>query len=406
MNNNKNTNFERGFVDHKTCNDCKDCTNQQYDNINISCAKLYVYDWLSELDKLQEHSNYVEVRFKNTRKEIFENVNNLKLKVGDIVAVEAISGHDIGIVSAVGLLAMHQIKKHKIKKLTDIKKIYRFAKQNDIDKWKDAIALEMQYLYKTREFAEELKLDMKLSDVEFQGDKTKAIFYYIAEDRVDFRKLIKKMAETFKIKIEMKQIGARQEAGRVGGIGACGRELCCTTWLSEFSSVSTNAARVQELSLNPQKLTGQCSKLKCCLNNELTVYLDAKKTFPKEFSKLKIDIGEAYHIKNDVFKQMMHFEIKINDVTVVRTLPIEKVNEVLELNKQGIIAQNVFEVEKSNGTSNVITYDNSLNNDSIFRFAANKKTKKRKKRNRNKTNSQNQDQDNDQNNNQNSDSDV
>lgn len=376
-----NTNFERGFSNRCCCSET-----QQYENINISCAKLYVNNWLSDIESPLSQNRYVEVRFKNTRKDIFENTSELNLKVGDIVAVEASPGHDIGIVSAVGQIALVQIRKYKKKKLSDIKKIYRIAKPIDIEKWKDAISLEMPTLHKTREFANELEIDMKLSDVEFQGDKTKAIFYYIAEERVDFRKLIKKMAEKFKIKIEMKQIGARQEAGRVGGIGACGRELCCSTWLHDFDSVSTNAARCQELSLNPQKLTGQCSKLKCCLNNELSVYMDARKIFPQECKKITTDLGDAYHVKNDIFNQIMHFEVKINEVTVIRSLHVNKVKEIMELNKKGIIPENIFDGDRRNNSQ--IVFDNSLNSDNIQRFysesSKSSKKRKRKKDNANK----------------------
>jgi len=266
------------------------------------CNKLNIYDWTKHINDPLKQNRYVEVRFKNTRKEIFENTSNLQIETGDIVAVESSPGHDIGIVSATGQIALYQMKKAKIGKDKEIKKIYRKARTSDIQKWQDAISKEIPTMIRTREIASSLNLSMKIGDVEFQGDKTKAIFYYIAEERVDFRELIKKMAEEFRIRIEMKQIGARQEAGRIGGIGPCGRELCCTTWMGDFISVSTNSARIQELSLNPQKLAGQCSKLKCCLNYELSLYIDARKRFPDKSVNLKTKFGEAYHIKNDIFK--------------------------------------------------------------------------------------------------------
>ncbi|MFW6310545.1 MAG: PSP1 domain-containing protein [Prolixibacteraceae bacterium] len=232
-----------------------------------SCSKLEVYDWMKDVSSIGTNGNIIEIRFKNTRKDYYRNVNNLKLKVGDIVAVEANPGHDIGIISLMGELVPDQMKKHKVTLVNgELRKIYRKAKPVDIEKWREAMSLEHHTMIRSRQITADLKLDMKIGDVEYQGDGTKAIFYYIADGRVDFRQLIRVLAETFRIRIEMKQIGARQEAGRIGGIGPCGRELCCATWLSNFVSVTTNAARYQEISLNPQKLAGQCGKLKCCLN--------------------------------------------------------------------------------------------------------------------------------------------
>lgn len=245
------------------------------------CAKLNVTDWMDDIQPTSRTMDFVEVRFKNTRKDYYENVNNLKLEVGDLVAVEGSPGHDIGIVSLMGELVQTQMKKYKVTLNNgEYRKIYRKAKPNDIEKWKEAISREHQTMIRSRQISADLKLDMKIGDVEFQGDGTKAIFYYIADERVDFRQLIKVLAETFHIRIEMKQIGARQEAGRIGGIGPCGREICCSTWLNNFVSVATTAARCQEISLNPQKLAGQCGKLKCCLNYELACYIDAQKDFP------------------------------------------------------------------------------------------------------------------------------
>ncbi|MDD2634788.1 MAG: regulatory iron-sulfur-containing complex subunit RicT [Bacteroidales bacterium] len=355
-------------------------------NSNIStidcCNKLNVYDWLKDINDPLTQDKYFEVRFKNTRKAIYENTSNLVLQTGDIVAVESSPGHDIGIISATGHIAMLQMKKQKPTKDSTPKKIYRKAKATDIQKWREAISLEMPTMIRTREIADNLKLSMKIGDVEFQGDKTKAIFYYIAEERVDFRELIKKMAEEFRIRIEMKQIGARQEASRIGGIGPCGRELCCTTWLYDFNSVSTNSARLQELSLNPQKLAGQCSKLKCCLNYELPIYLNERKLFPEKTCNLKIKQGEAFHIKNDIFKQLMYYEIRINQIPVIRALHVNKVKEIMELNKKGIIPDEIFEIEKPGGRNT--TFKDELNSESLTRFDAkgkrNVKKKKKKKR--------------------------
>jgi len=341
------------------------------------CNKLEVYDWLSDINDPLAQSKYVEVRFKNTRKGIYENNLDLPLQVGDIVAVESSPGHDIGVVSAIGQIACYQMRKQKNLRLGDIKKIYRKARANDIKKWQEAIALERPTMLRTRELAEELKLSMKIGDTEFQGDKTKAIFYYIAEERVDFRELIKKMAEEFHIRIEMRQIGARQEAGRIGGIGPCGRELCCTTWMSDFNSVSTNSARLQELTLNPQKLAGQCSKLKCCLNYELGVYLDARKDFPDNASVLRTKEGDAHHIKNDIFKKQMYYEVRINDIPTVKILDVDTVKSIVEQNKKGILPENVFEMEKTGSRS--ISYTDELNSESITRFDKAKKPKQKSK---------------------------
>jgi len=370
--------YERGCatssVDENGCNiNSVDC-----------CNKLNVYDWTEKINDPLAQERFVEVRFKNTRKGIYENSSKLNLKPGDIVAVESSPGHDIGIVSATGHIASLQMQKQKPSKDNTYKKIYRKARTSDIQKWQDAISREIPTMLRTRELADMLNLSMKIGDVEFQGDKTKAIFYYIAEERVDFRELIKKMAEEFRIRIEMKQIGARQEAGRIGGIGPCGRELCCTTWMSDFVSVSTNSARIQELSLNPQKLAGQCSKLKCCLNYELPLYLDARRMFPAKIVHLKTKLGTAYHIKNDIFKQLMYYEIKLNEVPVIRALNVSRVKEIMELNNKGIVPEDVFEIEKPGGRSTNFT--DELNSESLTRFDNNDKQKKRNKKKRRKFN--------------------
>jgi cell fate regulator YaaT (PSP1 superfamily) len=370
--------LERGYSE----NNIKNCTT----NICIEdcCNKLDIYDWLKDIPKSTSQTRFVEVRFKNTRKDFFENVNELNLETGDIVAVESSPGHDIGVVSLTGELVFLQMKKLGISPKDEFKKIYRKARQADIEKWKEAISKEMKTMLRTREIARYLGLSMKIGDVEYQGDNTKAIFYYIAEERVDFRELIKIMADEFKIRVEMKQIGARQEAGRIGGIGPCGRELCCTTWMSCFSSVSTNSARHQELSLNPQKLAGQCSKLKCCLNYELGLYLDARKSFPKGNVNIKTKDGEAKHIKNDIFKQLMYYEVNIEQVIVIRAIPVKKVKEMLENNRKGVEVESIIEAEVKTNTR-TIDYSDQLNSDSITRFEE-KKVKKnnRRKKRRNK----------------------
>jgi cell fate regulator YaaT (PSP1 superfamily) len=267
------TNGCEGRGCHKLVKDASDTLT----SIDSGGNKLDTYDWLQDIAETYHNCDIVEVRFKNTRKAFFKNVNDLNLHKGDVVAVEASPGHDIGIVSLTGNLVLLQLKRNNIPVAgTEFRKVYRKAKSADVDKWKEAMAQEFSTMIKSRKIAVDLKLEMKIGDVEYQGDGTKAIFYYIADDRVDFRELIKILAEQLKVRIEMKQIGARQEAGRIGGVGSCGRELCCSTWITSFVSVTTNAARYQEVSLNPQKLAGQCGKLKCCLNYELAAYLDAR----------------------------------------------------------------------------------------------------------------------------------
>ena len=300
------------------------------------CAKLDSFNWLGNIPIASEYNELAEVRFKNTRKGFYRNVNGLRIKKGDFVAVEASPGHDIGIISLTGELVLRQMNKYGIPADSeDLKKIYRKAKPADIDKWKETIALEHDTMIRSRKMAEKLNLDMKIGDVEYQGDKTKAIFYYIADERVDFRELIKVLADEFKIRIEMKQIGARQEAGRIGGIGSCGRELCCACWLSNFVSVTTSSARLQEVSLNPQKLAGQCGKLKCCLNYEVQCYIDAQKGFPAKDIVLETEKGPAYHYKTDIYRRVMWYGFEKEEETVTRLVPIpvERVMEIIELNK-------------------------------------------------------------------------
>lgn len=311
------------------------------------CNKLDVYNWLSDLPQSPNATDWVEMRFKNTRKAFFKNVNNLKLQKGDVVAVEASPGHDIGVVSLVGELVLRQMERYNYNHTNEPKKIYRKAKPVDIEKWESAIAREEGIMVETRQICQQLGLEMKVSDVEFQGDGTKAIFYYIAKERVDFRELIKILADRFRIRIEMKQIGARQEAGRVGGIGTCGRELCCSTWMTNFVTVTTSAARYQELSLNPQKLAGQCGKLKCCLNYELDSYMDAQSDFPNTTTVLEIEGGHAFHFKTDIFKRVMWYSTDSGGPSNLVPVPVDRVKEIIRLNKQGEKVEQLISKEEA-----------------------------------------------------------
>jgi cell fate regulator YaaT (PSP1 superfamily) len=300
------------------------------------CAKLSVHDWLQDvpLPHNSRQDAYLEVRFKNSRKEYYLIPETHEYRAGDIVAVEASPGHDIGIVSLTGSLVLLQMKRKKIGPDSDaVKKVYRRARNTDIEKWNQALGREEYAKLRTRAIARELNLDMKINDVEFQGDNTKAIFYYTADERVDFRQLIKLLADEFRVRIEMRQIGVRQEASRLGGIGSCGRELCCSTWLSDFCTVTTHSARVQQLSPNPQKLAGQCGKLKCCLNYELDVYKDAYRRMPDNNIILHFKKGPARFQKADIFKQLMWYAY-VDDESNLMALPVDKVKEVIEMNKQ------------------------------------------------------------------------
>ncbi len=345
------------------------------------CNKLNVFDWLSNMDSVngQPQFDIVEVRFKNSRKEYFKNVNALSIAVGEVVAVEGTPGHDIGVVSATGEIVRLQMRKKSIDiNAPDIKKLYRKAKPADVDKWREAQELEIQTMYKARTIAIRLGLQMKISDVEYQGDKTKAIFYYTADGRVDFRELIKVLAEEFRIRIEMRQIGARQEAARLGGIGSCGRELCCSTWLNDFRSVATSAARYQQLSLNPLKLAGQCGKLKCCLNYELDAYLDALKEFPEtDGVKLVSKKGRAFHQKTDIFKRIIWYSYE-GESDVFIPLSVDRVKEVMAMNTNGefpeelLIASKEKQVEEKKHD-----YENVVGQDSLTRFDKKRFDKKR-----------------------------
>ena len=344
------------------------------------CNKLEVYDWLANMSLPGNQAPYdiVEVRFKNSRKNFYRNSKGLSLQVGDVVAVEETSGHDIGVISIVGELARIQVKKKETNfKPLESKKIYRIATQEDIDKWIKARSLEEDLMRRSRVMAIELALEMKISDVEYQGDLTKATFYYTAEGRVDFRQLIKNMAEEFKVRVEMRQIGSRQEASRLGGIGSCGRELCCSTWLTDFRSVSTSAARYQQLSLNPQKLAGQCGKLKCCLNYELDMYIDSMKSFPKSETRLKTDKGSAYHIKTDVFKRQMWYVYEGDSGSGLIALTPERVKEIIELNVSGKKPKELAEFVTPIAVKEP-DYSNVVGQDSLNRFENSFKKKKNK----------------------------
>lgn len=345
------------------------------------CGKLNVFDWLANMEAPAgvKPFNLVEVRFKNGRKDFYSNETGGELFQGDIVATEASPGHDIGVVSLAGELVRMQMKKKNVPtNHPEIKKIYRKAKQTDIDKWQTAKDLEVPTMYKARTLALKLNLQMKISDVEYQGDKTKAIFYYTADERVDFRELIKIMADEFKVRVEMKQIGARQEASRLGGIGSCGRELCCSTWLTDFRSVSTSAARYQQLSLNPLKLAGQCGKLKCCLNYELDSYLDAIKDIPDANTKLETLKGRAFHQKTDIFKRLMWFSY-FDDPGNFIGLSVDRVNEIIAMNKEGEKPDDI-QVKREMPKVKLPDFENVVGQDSLTRFDNTKKKKKKKKK--------------------------
>ena len=352
------------------------------------CNKLEVYDWLANiaLPSGQDPYDIVEVRFKNSRKAFFKNAHNLTLQVGDVVVVEGSPGIDTGVVSVVGELARVQVKKKEPSfKANEARKIKSIAVQEDIDRWVKARSLEKEVMYKSRVLAVNLGLQMKISDVEYQGDLKKATFYYTAEGRVDFRQLIRDLAGEFSVRIEMKQIGERQEAARLGGIGSCGRELCCSTWLTDFRSVSTSAARYQQLSLNPQKLAGQCGKLKCCLNYELDMYLDALKAFPKGDLKLRTEKGTAMHVKTDVFKQEMWYAFddgKGSGSSLVALKP-ERVREIIRMNKEDkkpFDLSNFIEVVEVAKPD----YTNVVGQDDLNRFEHTFKKKKKNKKNPNR----------------------
>ena len=336
-----------------------------------NCSKFDAHDWMKDIPFPEGFKviDIVEVQFKNNRKDFYRLPSDLTVEVGDIVAVEASPGHDIGIISLTGEIVRFQLRKKKVDPhATEFKKVYRKARLTDIEKWMASVESESSTMYKAREIAIRLNLQMKINDVEYQGDNTKAIFYYTAEDRVDFRELIKVLAEEFKVRIEMRQIGARQEASRLGGIGSCGRELCCATWLSDFHSVTTNSARVQQLSMNPQKLAGQCGKLKCCLNYEFETYQDALKGFPAVEIALKTRKGEAIHQKTDIFKKLMWYTY-VNDPSNFMAIPVDKVIQIIEDNKAGNMPEKLedfaFISESKTDFENVVGQDDLTRFDNL-----------------------------------------
>lgn len=344
-------------------------------------GKLHCYDWLSDIPESHDDTEMVEVQFKNTRKGYYKNSVHLRLEKGDVVAVEGNPGHDIGVVSLTGRLVLLQMKKNGVKlDNPDLKRVYRKAKPNDLEKYKEAKAREHSTMLRARKIAEDLHLNMKIGDVEYQGDGNKAIFYYIADDRVDFRQLIKVLAEVFRVRIEMKQIGARQEAGRIGGIGPCGRQLCCSSWMSNFVSVATSAARFQDISLNPQKLAGQCAKLKCCLNFEVDAYVEGQKRLPSREIPLETQDGTFFHFKTDIFKRQITYSSSKEVAANLVTIDARRAFEVIALNKRGIKPDTLaVESEKEPVRKE---FEDVVGQDSVTRF--DKKNRQNQNNNRKK----------------------
>ena len=335
------------------------------------------YDWLADIPGNANECELVEVQFKNTRKGYFRNSNRIPLEKGDIVAVEATPGHDIGTVTLTGRLVPLQIRKANLKPDTEFKRIYRKAKPTDMDKYKEAKAREHDTMIRSRQIAKELKLDMKIGDVEYQGDGNKAIFYYIAEGRVDFRQLIKVLAEVFRVRIEMKQIGARQEAGRIGGIGPCGRELCCATWMTSFVSVATTAARYQDIALNPQKLAGQCAKLKCCLNYEVDTYVEAQKRLPSKEITLETKDATYYCFKTDILSNQVTYSTDKSVLANAVTISGRRAFQIINMNKRGEKPESLL--ENGSTTSQKISVD-LVEQEELTRFDRSKKNKSKKKK--------------------------
>ena len=349
---------------------CKNAIGRQDKQLNT-------YDWLADVPGNADSTDLVEVQFKHTRKVYYHNSNNLELKKGDIVAVEANPGHDIGVVTLTGRLVKKQIKKANLKSADDIKRIYRIARPVDMDKYREAKAREHDTMIESRQIAKDLGLQMKIGDVEYQGDCNKAIFYYIADERVDFRQLIKVLAETFHVRIEMKQIGARQEAGRIGGTGPCGRELCCATWMKNFISVSTNSARFQDISLNPQKLAGMCAKLKCCLNYEVDDYVEAGRKMPSREIILQTADGDYYLFKTDILAGLITYSTDKNIAANLETISAERARKIIEMNKRGEKPESLHEDGKQRQSAKPNA--DLLANENISRFDKAKKKKKKNK---------------------------
>lgn len=372
MSNNKN--FEVGCCMDRGL--CKDAVGKQDRQLNT-------YDWLADVPGNTDLTDLVEVQFKHTRKGYYHNVNNLELKKGDIVAVEANPGHDIGVVTLTGKLVKAQILKANIKSPDDIKRIYRIARQIDIDKYREAKAREHETMIESRQIAKNLGLQMKIGDVEYQGDCNKAIFYYIADERVDFRQLIKVLADTFHVRIEMKQIGARQEAGRIGGTGPCGRELCCATWMKNFVSVSTNAARYQDISLNPQKLAGMCAKLKCCLNYEVDCYMEAGRNLPSKEVVLETQDSEYYLFKTDILAGLVTYSTDKRIAANLEEITADRAKEVIEMNRRG---EKPISLQSDSNAHPAPERHKDLADGDLSRFDNAKKKKKKKKSSQGKNN--------------------
>lgn len=365
---------------------CKGCSRQD--------KKLNTYDWLADIPGNAEESDMVEVQFKNTRKGYYRNSNKLKLEKGDVVAVEATPGHDIGVVTLTGRLVPLQMKKANCKQEAEVKRIYRKAKPVDMEKYQEAKNKEHATMIRARQIAASLNLDMKIGDVEYQGDGNKAIFYYIADERVDFRQLIKVLAEAFRVRIEMKQIGARQEAGRIGGIGPCGRELCCATWMTSFVSVSTSAARYQDISLNPQKLAGQCAKLKCCLNYEVDCYVEAQKRLPSKEIELLTKDATYYFFKADILQNLISYSTDKGFPANLVTITSKRAFEVISMNKKGQKPDSLEEAARKPEPAKPVDL---VEQESLTRFDrhrnggenGNNRNKKKKKSNGNNNNGRN-----------------
>jgi cell fate regulator YaaT (PSP1 superfamily) len=362
-------------------------------NCKRHCAprgKLHCYNWLEDIPGGYADDDMVEVQFKNTRKGYYKNSTNIPLSIGDMVAVEASPGHDIGQVTLTGALVRLQMRKANIKPNAEVRRVFRIAKPADLEKYEEARARENDTMIRARKIAEDLKLNMKIGDVEYQGDGNKAIFYYIADERVDFRQLIKVLADAFKVRIEMKQIGARQEAGRIGGIGPCGRPLCCASWMTSFVSVATSAARFQDISLNPQKLAGQCAKLKCCLNFEVDAYVEMSKKLPPKTARLETADATYYHFKTDIFKREITYSTDKSIAANLVTLDPERVFEIIEMNKKGekplSLQRDGNEQPKAKSG-----YNDLLDQDELTRFDSKRRKKKKKKPNKPKADIQNND---------------
>lgn len=350
------------------CLSCKGCGRQD--------RQLNTYDWLADVPGNSDNQYMVEVQFKNTRKGYYLNSNKINIEKGDTVAVEASPGHDIGVVTLTGRLVPLQMKKANLKPDVEIKRVYRKVKPVDMEKYEEAKAKEHETMIKSRQIAKNLNLNMKIGDVEYQGDGNKAIFYYIADERVDFRQLIKVLAETFHVRIEMKQIGARQEAGRIGGIGPCGRELCCATWITSFSSVSTTAARFQDISLNPQKLAGQCAKLKCCMNYEVDAYVEAQKRFPSREIQLETLDNTFFFFKADILKGVITYSTDKNFLANAVTISTKRAFDIINMNRRGEKPESLVEVAKQQPATPV----DLVEQESLTRFDKSKNNKNKKKK--------------------------